>query len=169
MEKYNLYTQRLDNYFSSCIESNKFYDDDIIDQTFEEIILPHALEKDSKLYLNADNKFYVEIYEDKDGIVWICSYTSKDISNEEYMLYQFRLSVVFKVIEDEWKDDIDGKLKRIIKKLKIHDIYMHDKEQLKEIINIIDINNLHDDYRKDVIETVKNYIEKGENNGQIRT
>ena len=158
MNKYNLYTQRLDNYFSSCIESNKFYDDGIIEQTFEEIILPHALEKDSKLYLNADNKFYVEIYEDKDGIVWICTYTSKDISNDEYMLYQFRLSVVFKVIEDEWKDDIDGKLKRIIKKLKIHDIYMHDKEQLKEIINIIDINNLHDDYRKGLIETVKNYI-----------
>ena len=164
MEKYNLYTQRLDNYFSSCIESNKFYDDGTIEQTFEEIILPHALEKDSKLYLNADNRFYVEIYEDKDGIVWICTYTSKDISNEEYMLYQFRLSVVFKVIEDEWKDDIDGKLKRIIKKLKIHDIYMHDKEQLKEIINIIDINNLHDDYRKEVLETVKNYIEKGEKN-----
>ena len=163
MDKYNLYTQRLDNYFSSCIESNKFYDDGIIEQTFEEIILPHALEKDSKLYLNADNKFYVEIYEDKDGIVWICTYTSKDISNEEYMLYQFRLSVVFKVIEDEWKDDIDGKLKRIIKKIKIHDIYMHDKEQLKEILNIIDINNLHDDYRKEVLETVKNYIEKGEN------
>ena len=164
MEKYNLYTQRLDNYFSSCIESNKFYDDGTIEQQFEEIILPHALEKDSKLYLNADNRFYVEIYEDKDGIVWICTYTSKDISNEEYMLYQFRLSVVFKVIEDEWKDDIDGKLKRIIKKLKIHDIYMHDKEQLKEIINIIDINNLHDDYRKEVLETVKNYIEKGEKN-----
>ena len=162
MDKYNLYTQRLDNYFSSCIESNKFYDDGIIDQSFEEIILPHALQKDSKLYLNADDKFYVEIYEDKDGIVWICSYTSKDISNEEFMLYQFRLSVVFKVIEDEWKDDIDGKLKRIIKKLKIHDIYMHDKEQLKEIINIIDINNLHDDYRKEVLETVKNYIDKGE-------
>ena len=98
IDKYNLYTQRLDNYFSSCIESNKFYDDGTIEQTFEEIILPHALEKDSKLYLNADNKFYVEIYEDKYGIVWICSYTSKDISNEEYMLYQFRLSVVFKVI-----------------------------------------------------------------------
>lgn len=162
MDKYNLYTQRLDNYFSSCIESNKFYDDGIIDQSFEEIILPHALQKDSKLYLNADDKFYVEIYEDKDGIVWICSYTSKDISNEEFMLYQFRLSVVFKVIEDEWKDDIDGKLKRIIKKLKIHDIYMHDKEQLKEIINIIDINNLHDDYKKEVLETVKNYIDKGE-------
>ena len=162
MEKYNLYTQRLDNYFSSCIESNKFYDDGTIEQTFDEIILPHALEKDSKLYLNADDKFYVEIYEDKDGIVWICSYTSKDISNEEYMLYQFRLSVVFKVIEDEWKDDIDGKLKRIIKKIKIHDIYMHDKEQLKEIINIIDINNLHDDYRKEALEVVKEYIEKGE-------
>ena len=162
MDKYNLYTQRLDNYFSSCIESNKFYDDGTIEQTFEEIILPHALEKDSKLYLNADNKFYVEIYEDKDGIVWICSYTSKDISNEEYMLYQFRLSVVFNVIEDEWQNDIDGKLKRIIKKIKIHDIYMHDKEQLKEIIKTIDINNLKDHYRKEVIETVNKYIEKGE-------
>lgn len=162
MNKYNLYTQRLDNYFSSCIESNKFYDDGTIDQSFEEIILPHALEKDSKLYLNADNKFYVEIYEDKDGIVWICSYTSKDISNEEYMLYQFRLSVVFNVIEDEWKNDIDGKLKRIIKKIKIHDIYMHDKEELKEIIKTIDINNLADNYRKEVIETVNKYIETGE-------
>ena len=29
---------------------------------------------------------------------------------------------------------------------------------------MIDINNLHDDYRKEVIETVKNYIEKGEKN-----
>lgn len=162
MIKYNLYTQRLDNYFSSCIESNKFYDDGTIDQSFEEIILPHALEKDSKLYLNADNKFYVEIYEDKDGIVWICSYTSKDISNEEYMLYQFRLSVVFNVIEDERNNDIDGKLKRIIKKIKIHDIYMHDKEELKEIIKTIDINNLADNYRKEVIETVNKYIETGE-------
>ena len=162
MNKYNLYTQRLDNYFSSCIESNKFYDDRTIDQSFEEIILPHALEKDSKLYLNADNKFYAEIYEDKDGIVWICTYTSKDISNEEYMLYQFRLSIVFNVIEDEWKNDIDGKLKRIIKKIKIHDIYMHDKEQLKEIIKTIDINNLADNYRKEVIETVNIYIEKVE-------
>ena len=160
MNKYNLYAQRLDNYFSSCIESNKFYEDGTIDKTFEEIILPHALEKDSKLYLNADNKFYVEIYEDKDGIVWICSYTSKDISNEEYMLYQFRLSIVFNVIEDEWKNDIDGKLKRIIKKIKIHDIYMHDKEELKEIIKTIDINNLADNYRKEVIETVNKYIEK---------
>ena len=165
MDKYNLYTQRLDNYFSSCIESNKFYDDGIIDQSFEEIILPHGLEKDSKLYLNADNKFYVEIYEDKDGIVWICTYTSKDISNEEYMLYQFRLSVAFEVIEDEWNNDIDGKLKRIIKKIKIHDIYMHDKEQLKEIIKTIDINNLTDHYRKEALEVVKEYIEKGENNG----
>ena len=165
MNKYNLYTQRLDNYFSSCIESNKFYEDGTIDQSFEEIILPHALEKDSKLYLNADNKFYVEIYEDKYGIAWICTYTSKDISNEEYMLYQFRLSVVFKVIEDEWKNDIDGKLKRIIKKINIHDIYMHDKEQLKEIIKTIDINNLADNYRKEVIETVNKYIEKEENNG----
>ena len=163
MNKYNLYTQRLDNYFSSCIESNKFYDDRTIEQTFEEIILPHALEKDSKLYLNADNKFYVEIYEDKDGIVWICTYTSKDISNEEYMLYQFRLSVVFNVIEDEWKNDIDGKLKRIIKKIKIHDIYMHDIEELKEIIKTIDINNLADNYRKEVIETVNKYINKEEN------
>ena len=162
MNKYNLYTQRLDNYFSSCIESNKFYEDGTIDQSFEEIILPHALEKDSKLYLNADNKFYVEIYEDKYGIAWICTYTSKDISNEEYMLYQFRLSVVFKVIEDEWKNDIDGKLKRIIKKINIHDIYMHDKEQLKEIIKTIDINNLTDNYRKEVIEIVNKYIEKGE-------
>ena len=162
MNKYNLYTQRLDNYFSSCIESNKFYDDRTIEQSFEEIILPYALEKDSKLYLNADNKFYVEIYEDKDGIAWICSYTSKDISNEEYMLYQFRLSVVFNVIEDEWKNDIDGKLKRIIKKIKIHDIYMHDKEELKEIIKTIDINNLADNYRKEVIEIVNKYIEKGE-------
>ena len=162
MNKYNLYTQRLDNYFSSCIESNKFYDDRTIDQSFEEIILPHALEKDSKLYLNADNKFYAEIYEDKDGIVWICTYTSKDISNEEYMLYQFRLSIVFNVIEDEWKNDIDGKLKRIIKKIKIHDIYMHDKEEFKEIIKTIDINNLADNYRKEVIETVNIYIEKVE-------
>ena len=159
MYKYNLYTQRLDNYFSSCIESNKFYDGGTIEQAFDEIILPHALEKDSKLYLNADNKFYVEIYEDKDGIVWICSYTSKDISNEEYMLYKFRLTVVFKAIEDEWQNDIDGKLKRIIKKIKIHDIYMHDKEQLKEIIKTIDINNLKDNYRKEVIETVNKYIE----------
>ena len=165
MNKYNLYTQRLDNYFSSCIESNKFYDDGTIEQTFEEIILPHTLEKDSKLYLNADNKFYVEIYEDKDGIVWICTYTSKDISNEEYMLYQFRLSIVFNVIEDEWKNDIDGKLKRIIKKIKIHDICMNDIEELKEIIKTIDINNLADNYRKEVIETVNKYIEKGENNG----
>lgn len=164
MNKYNLYTQRLDNYFSSCIESNKFYDDRTIEQTFEEIILPHALEKDSKLYLNADDKFYVEIYEDKDGIVWICTYTSKDISNEEYMLYQFRLSVVFNVIEDEWKNDIDGKLKRIIKKIKIHDIYMHDIEELKEIIKTIYINNLADNYRKEVIETVNKYIEKEEKN-----
>lgn len=162
MNKYNLYTQRLDNYFSSCIESNKFYDDRTIDQAFEEIILPNALEKDSKLYLNADNKFYVEIYEDKDGIVWICTYTSKDISNEEYMLYKFRLSIVFNVIEDEWKNDIDGKLKRIIKKIKIHDICMNDKEELKEIIKSIDINNLADNYRKEVIETVNKYIEKGE-------
>lgn len=162
MNKYNLYTQRLDNYFSSCIESNKFYDDGTIEQSFEEIILPHALEKDSKLYLNADDKFYVEIYEDKDGIDWICSYTSKDISNEEYMLYQFRLSVVFNVIEDEWKNDIDGKLKRIIKKIKIHDIYMHDKEQLKEIIKTIDINNLKDHYRKEALEIVNKYIEKKE-------
>ena len=109
MNKYNLYTQRLDNYFSSCIESNKFYDDGTIEQTFEEIILSHALEKDSKLYLNADNKFYVEIYEDKNGIDWICTYTSKDISNDEYMLYQFRLSVVFNVIKDEWKNETFNK------------------------------------------------------------
>ena len=162
MDKYNLYTQRLDNYFSSCVESNKFNDDGTIEQTFEEIILPHALEKDSKLYLNADNKFYAEIYEDKDGIVWICTYTSKDISNDEYLLYQFRLTIVFEVIEDKWKNDINGKLKRIINKIKIHDIYIHDKEQLKEIIKTIDINNLHDHYRKEVIEAVKNYIEKGE-------
>lgn len=99
MDKYNLYTQRLDNYFSSCIESNKFYDDGAIEQSFEEIILPHALEKDSKLYLNADDKFYVEIYEDKYGIALICTYTSKDISNEEYMLYQFRLSLFLKLLK----------------------------------------------------------------------
>lgn len=39
---------------------------------------------------------------------------------------------------------------------------MHDKEQLKEIIKTIYINNLADNYRKEVLETVKNYIEKGE-------
>lgn len=158
MEKFNLFTEKLDDYFSRCIESNKFNSDGKIEQTFKEIILPHALTEDSKLSFNGD-KFFVEIYEDKDGVILKDVYTSKNITNEEYLLYQFRLTISFKVIEDGWVKEDDGSLKRIIKKLKIYDIYLHDKEQLNEILNTIDKNNLIGNrYSKEMIKIIKNYI-----------
>ena len=152
-------TQRLDEYFSECVESNNFFIDKKIGQTFQEVILPHALTDYSKLSLNSDNKFFVEIYEDKDGIAWLCEYTYEDITYEEYMLYLYRLSIDFYTIEDEWINDSDGNLKRIIKKIRIDNIHLQDIEELKTSIDTIIKNNLIDNYDKEQIKVVKQYID----------
>ena len=159
MKKFNMFTQRLDEYFSECVESNKFFIDGKIKQTFQEVILPHALTNDSKLSLNSDNKYFAEIYEDEDGISWLREYTSEDITYEEYMLYLYRLSIGFEAIEDEWINDSDGNLKRIIKKLRIDNIHLQDIEELKTSIDIITKNNLIDNYNKEQIKVVKQYID----------
>lgn len=159
MKKFNMFTQRLDEHFSECVESNKFFIDGKIKQTFQEVILPHALTDDSKLSLNIDNKYFAEIYEDKDGIAWLCEYTSEDITYEEYMLYLYRLLIDFEAIEDEWINDNDGNLKRIIKKLRIDNIHLQDIEKLKTTLDIITKNNLIDNYDKEQIKVVKQYID----------
>lgn len=159
MKKFNMLTQRLDEYFSECVESNNFFIDKKIGQTFQEVILPHALTDYSKLSLNSDNKFFVEIYEDKDGIAWLCEYTYEDITYEEYMLYLYRLSIDFYTIEDEWINDSDGNLKRIIKKIRIDNIHLQDIEELKTSIDTIIKNNLIDNYDKEQIKVVKQYID----------
>lgn len=159
MKKFNMLTQRLDEYFSECVESNNFFIGEKIGQTFQEVILPHALADCSKLSLNSDNKFFVEIYEDKDGIAWLCEYTYEDITYEEYMLYLYRLSIDFYTIEDEWINDSDGNLKRIIKKIRIDNIHLQDIEELKTSIDTIIKNNLIDNYDKEQIKVVKQYID----------
>lgn len=159
MKKFNMFTQRLDEHFSECVESNKFFIDGKIKQAFQEVILPHALTDDSKLSLNIDNKYFAEIYEDKDGIAWLCEYTSEDITYEEYMLYLYRLLIDFEAIEDEWINDNDGNLKRIIKKLRIDNIHLQDIEKLKTTLDIITKNNLIDNYDKEQIKVVKQYID----------
>lgn len=78
------------------------------------------------------------------------------MTDEKYQLYLFRLCITFKVIEDEWINKKDENTKRIIKKLKIHDIYLQDVEQVKKMLDIINENNLIDNYDEEQIQLLKN-------------
>ena len=148
--------QRLDEYFSDCLQL--MVNDNDKQYIYKEIILPNALTEDSIISLNEDNKYFADIFEDEDDIYWINRYTSEDITEAEFLLYNFRFCISFECIEDEWINERDENLKRILKKIKIHEIKLHNKETVKEQYNYIIENNLLGRYDPVQIEEVKKFI-----------
>ena len=143
--------ERLDEYFSDCLQL--MANDNDKSYTHKEIILPHALTEDSIISLNEDNKFFADIFEDEDGIYWLNRYTSEDITDKEFLLYNFRFCISFECIEDEWDENI-----RNLKKIKIHEVKLNNKEKVKEHYNYIIENNLIDRYDPIEIQEVKKFI-----------